>query len=206
MSQAAPAVVDIATVTPSALAAMHLHYLVSPFRGRSGHKLLELYYETFTRTPDTFGFVALVDNQIAGYACVMRDTRAVQAAVLRRAPFRLAWWALAQVLRHPRLVLDPLVRFGGERRGRIGWQRPDEMKGWWSYRPLVVAEPYRKHGIAGLLMQAVFAEAEARRIPGLIGTSERGNAQSRVNLVRNGYREVWKDDEFCVFVKPVGAD
>jgi GNAT superfamily N-acetyltransferase len=206
MSQAAPAIVDIATVAPSALAAMHLRYLVSPFRGRSAHRLIELYYETFTRIPDTYGFVALIDGQIAGYACVMRDTRAVQAAVLRRAPLRLARCALAQVLTNPRLVLDPLVRFGGERRGRIRWQRPDDMKGWWWYRPLVVAEPYRQYGIAGLLMQAVYTEAGARGLPGLIGTSERANAQSRVNLIRNGYREVWKNDEFCVFVKAVGAE
>lgn len=200
MSQSRPAVVDIASVAKSEVAALHLQYLTTPFCGRPGQRLLELYYETFARRDDAFGLVAMVDGQIAGYACVMRDTRAVQLAALRRAPFRVAWWALAQVAMRPGLLAGLVGRLRG---GGISWRPPDEMKGWWPYRPLIVAEPYRQHGVADLLMQAVLEEACRRGIPGLIGTAERANARSRVNLIRGGYREVWRDDEHVVLVRPV---
>jgi GNAT superfamily N-acetyltransferase len=202
MSAGQPAIVNLASVAKSDIAALHLRYLVSPFSGRPGRKLLELYYDTFARTKDAFGLVAVIDGQVAGYACVMRDTRAIQLAVLRRAPLRLVWWGLVQLLARPRLLAGVMGRLQG-REERIHWQRPQEMREWWPYRPLIVAEPYRRHGVADLLMQAVFEEARRRGIPGLIGTSERANAQSRINLVRNGYQEVWRNDDYVVFVKPV---
>jgi GNAT superfamily N-acetyltransferase len=204
MSEARPAVVPLASVAASEVAALHLRYLVTPFRGHSGRKLLELYYDAFAHTEDAFCLVATVDGQIAGFACVMRRLRNVHRTLLRRAPLRLAWWAAAQVAQQPRLLADLFRRFrGAEPTGGLQWRRPDEWQEWWPYRPLVVAEPFRKHGIADLLMRAVLEEAKRRGIKGLIGTSERSNAQSRVNLVRNGYTEVWRDDEYVVFVKPI---
>jgi GNAT superfamily N-acetyltransferase len=203
MSQARPAIVDIASVPASALADLHVRYLVTPFCGRPGRKLLELYYDTLTRRDDAFGLAAVVGGEIAGYACVVRDPRSVQLAALRRAPVRLAWWALAQVAVRPRLLARFAARLHGAPRGGITWRPPEEMKDWWPYRPLIVAEPYRQYGVADVLMDAVLAEARRRGVPGLIGTAERTNARSRVNLVRGGYREVWRNDEYVVLVKPV---
>ncbi len=203
MSQSRPAVVDLASVAKSEVAALHLQYLTTPFCGPPGRKLLELYYDTFARIDDAFGLVAMVDGQIAGYACVMRDTRSVQRAVLRRAPLRVAWWAAAQVAIRPRLLAGLVARLRGGQRGGIQWRPPDEMKDWWPYRPLIVAEPYRQYGVADVLMQAVLDEARRRGVPGLIGTAERGNARSRVNLIRGGYREVWRNDDYVVLVRPV---
>ena len=203
MSQSRPAVVGLASVATSEVAALHLQYLTTPFCGYPGRKLLELYYDAFARRDDAFGLVAMVEGQIAGYACVMRDTRAVQLAVLRRAPLRVAWWAAAQMAIRPRLLSALLARLRGAPQGGIRWNPPEEMKDWWPYRPLIVAEPYRQYGVADVLMQAVLDEARRRGVPGLIGTAERGNAPSRVNLIRGGYREVWRNDDYVVLVRAV---
>jgi GNAT superfamily N-acetyltransferase len=205
MSDARPTVVSLASVAPSEVAALHLQYLVTPFCGRAGQKLLELYYDAFAHTEDAFGLVAMVDGRIAGFACVARDTRHVQLTLLRRTPLRLAWRAVAVLAQQPHLLVDLLKRLRGKPTERIRWRRPEEWSDWWPYRPLVVATPYRKYGVADLLMQSVLEEARRRGIRGLIGTSERANAQSRVNLVRNGYQEVWRDEDYVVFVRAVDA-
>ncbi len=55
------------------IASLHINNLHTNFRGRSGNRLLEIYYRSLVSSSGGVGFVALIDNDVVGYICGIWD-------------------------------------------------------------------------------------------------------------------------------------
>ena len=205
MIQANLAIVDIASISKSELAAFHLKYLPTPFIGQAGLKLLELYYDALSQMDDAFGWVAMVDGHTAGFACAIHRQKDILRALLARSPGSLLRWLCMQLLRKPHILGNLVGRLATSPADDEHWQRPAEWSEWYTYRPLVVDEAFRQHRLADALTQSVLAEAQRRGVPGLISFVGRGNSSARVIHVRHGFREVWKAKDRTVFVRELGT-
>ena len=199
--RAAVTIVDVQTVPAREIGRLHMRYLATPFVGRPGHKLLELYYQALTNAPSTFGCAALIDGCVAGFACAIHIQGAVYRELLARSWIRLLGWSFAEILLCPGMIVRLPMRLIPSRKETNNWQRPDTWADWYTCRPLVVAEEYRQYGVADALTECLIAEAKKRQVKGLIGVVQPANGPSRVIHIRHGFREVWRDEERIVFAK-----
>jgi GNAT superfamily N-acetyltransferase len=206
MNEGDPVVVSITSIPKSGLALLHLRYLPTPFSRLPGRRLLELYYDAMCQVDDAFGWAVVVDGHTAGFACAVRNMKSIQRALLARSHVRVLFWYCVQILCNPRMLMDLVGRLVPSRTDSAQWQRPAEWSEWYTYRPLVVDEGYRKYGLSDLLTRCLVAEAKKRGVPGLLGFVERSNSRSRVTHVRNGFREVWRGEEYVVFAREFGVD
>ncbi len=196
-------IVSLDEVPTSALAALHLRYLSSPYAGYPGSKLQELYYQVVRKADDTLGFAAVADDLVAGFACAMRRPATIRHAMVRTHPLRLLFWYTLQACVRPRALVYAWHRFRPRRTSasRPRWQRPVDWQDWYTYGPLVVHEAYRKHRLADVLTQHTLDAVAQRGVPGVISFVKGWNPQSRVTHIRNGFREVWKSQDTLVYAR-----
>ena len=206
MSQGCPVITSVIAIPQSALAALHLKYLPTAFTGRTGIRLLELYYAALSQVDDAFGWAAVVDGRTAGFACAVRSTKSIQHVLLRRSPVRLVWWSLMQVLHRPQVLMHLVHRLRPSAPDTMQWQRPTDWREWYTYRPLVVDEAYRQYRLADTLTHKLVEEAKRRGVPGLISIVARSNSAARVTHIRHGFREVWRGGDRIVFAKELTHD
>jgi GNAT superfamily N-acetyltransferase len=204
MSQSHPIIVEVTSIPKSELASLHLKYLPTAFSGFAGLRLLELYYNALSQVDDAFGWTAVVDERVAGFACAIRSMQSIQHILLTRSLVRSLQWSVIQILCKPQLLADLVRRLVPSAAATKQWQRPVDWREWYTYRPLVVDEAYRKYRLADLLTRCVVEEAARRGVPGLISIVQRLNSQARVTHVRNGFREVWKGEDCIVFAREFG--
>ena len=198
MRENVPIIVHLETRHKSALATLHLRYLPTPFSGQPGAKLLELYYNSLSVAEQVIGLVAVLDEIPVGYACAVRDAREVQRRLLRQAPLSIGFWVLIQILYRPQVWLALGRRLTVSTTQTSNWQRPDSFKDWYTYRPVVVDEPYRKYRVADLLTEHLLNEASQRKIPGILSIVEKSNFRSFRHFLRHGFQEVWGNEQSIV--------
>jgi hypothetical protein len=66
--------INITEVSKSELAFLHLTYLPTPFSGRPGVKLLELYYQVLSEENSAFGIASVLNGKTVGFACAVGNT------------------------------------------------------------------------------------------------------------------------------------
>lgn len=201
MKEDVPILVHIESVPKSAIASLHLRYLSTPFSGKPGEKLLELYYEALSVTEQSIGLAAVLNGQTVGFACAVSDVRQIQSQLLKRSFFSISVWGFAQVLCKPQIWGGLVRRLASRTPQTSHWQRPDDLAGWYTYRPVVVDESYRKYRVADLLTQRLLEEAERRKIPGIISFVDQSNFRSIRHFSRNGFQKVWSNENSIVFGK-----
>lgn len=194
--------VNITDVSKSALASLHLKYLPTPFSGRPGAKLLELYYRVLSEENSAFGIAAVLNGKTLGFACAVGNASFLQGRLLKRFSFLIFYWAFRQIICKPQ-ILGGLVRRllmpGSKETGR--WKCSSDFLDWYTYRPIVVEEQYRKYRIADSLTNILIKEAERRKVPGLIAIVGQSNSRSLRHFSRHNFCELWKDNNTTVLVK-----
>lgn len=202
MIQIRPVIVNFSTVPKAELASLHIQYLPTPFMGKPGIKLLELFYNTLSEDFHSFGFAAVLDGKTIGFSCAVKNVNQIQTRMFKQFPFFIIYWAFRQMLERPKVFGELVWRlFGRKSNNEERWLRPPEIKGWYTYRPVVVDEPYRKYRIADLLTNQLIKEARYRKIPGILAVVAQSNIRSLRHFSRNDFFEVWKGKGFTVLGK-----
>lgn len=201
MGESQPIIVNIVSISKIEMASLHLRYLPTAFSRLPGLKLLELYYDALSKVEDAFGWAVLVEGQVVGFACAVRNVNSILRRLIKRSCARLLFWYAIQILYKPRMLIDLSGRFFISKADKGQWRRPASLRGWYTYRPLVVDEAYRKHHLADLLTQSLSEELKKRGVPGVISIVERSNTQSRLHLQAHEFYEVWKGKDYVVLIR-----
>lgn len=205
MSQVDPAIVNITGVPKSEVASLHLRYLPTPFSGIPGSKLLERYYRGLCEDNNSFGFAAVMNGKTVGFSFAVKNTNYNRKSMVKRSPFFIFYWAFRQIIARPQLLVGLVRRLlRTKSKGGDTWHRPADLEGWYTYRPIVVDEPYRKCRVADLLTKQLIEEARCRNIPGILAVVAQSNIGSLRHFSRNNFFEVWKCKDFTVFGKDLG--
>lgn len=140
-----------------AVAALHMRYLTTPFRGAPGWRLLSAYYQAVAQGDGAVGYVAEDSDRILGFICGVWEPFDLRARLLSTQWPSLALWGPISVLLQPQLVAKFL-------------QKPDEsaqkdgaqpLEGY-ELRPIVVDPVARGTGLASRLVERLVLDAHDR--------------------------------------------
>jgi hypothetical protein len=201
MSEGQAVIVNIKSVPKSGLASLHLKYLPTPFSGLPGERLLELYYSALCMVDDAFGWAVMINGRTVGFACAIGSMKSIRRTMLVRFHVRVLFWYAVQIVHSPRTLIDLVRRLAPARTDAKQWRRPGVWREWYTFRPLVVDEAYRKYSLSDSLTRCLVGEARARGVQGLVGIIERSNSESRVTHARNGFQEIWRGENYVVVAR-----
>lgn len=163
-----------------AVAEAHINYLNTPFKGNSGIKLLNIYYEVIARQKGGIGFVAIYDDNFAGFVCGIWNRGMIKKALLQKWN-RLAIYGLRQSLQIPKLIPSVLRR-------TINPYATDFFKiDGYELRPIVILPEYRGQGIADDLTMDVLTDAKQRGFGHISLTVEGNNPAAEKFYIKFGF-------------------
>lgn len=151
---------EIAPLAPRhslAVAALHMRYLTTPFRGAPGRRLLSAYYQAVAQGDGAAGYVAEDRDRILGFICGVWQPAELRARLLKTQWPALALWGPASALLRPQLVFSFLQRLNGLAQEKV--VQPVEG---YELRPIVVDPAARGAGLAPRLMERLKLDARAR--------------------------------------------
>ncbi len=139
------------------VAALHMQYLSTPFRGAPARRLLAGYYQTVAMDSGAVGYVAEDRDRVLGYVCGVWAPAELQALLLKTQWPSLAFWGSASVLRRPQLLASLIQRLG-----RQTDDNTDQPVEGYELRPIVVDAAARGSGLAPRLVERLILDARSR--------------------------------------------
>lgn len=150
-------IVPLAAKHSLAVAALHMRYLPTPFRGAPGWHLLSAYYRAVAQGEAAIGYVAEERDQILGYICGVWEPAKLRSQLLITQWPALALWGAASALRRPQLVVSFLQRLG-----RPAEEDAAPLIEGYELRPIVVDPAARGTGLAPRLVERLMLDARGR--------------------------------------------
>ena len=150
-------IVPLAARHSLAVAALHMRYLATPFRGAPGRHLLSAYYQAVAQGDGAIGYVAEERDQILGYVCGVWQPAKLRARLLKTQWPALTLWGPISVLLQPQLVVSVLQRL--ERPAEKDTAQPIQE---YELRPIVVDPAARGTGLAPQLVERLTLDARGR--------------------------------------------
>jgi GNAT superfamily N-acetyltransferase len=140
-----------------AVAELHIAGIPTGFISSLGPAFVTALYEAIADSPDSFGFMALVDGQVVGYNSVTSNLRRLYRAVLRRAGLKFLWFLAKQMLSFQSLkrILETLLYPQRIRNLRL----PDA-----EFLAGAVVPEARPYGVANRLFELALEECRKRGI------------------------------------------
>jgi len=169
-----------------AVAILHLTCLHTPFSGRAGQELLTRYYQAVAREIGACGYTAKQDGHLLGFVCGVWQPRLLRNHLLRSEWAALSWWAIWQVMAKPTLLLNLLKR----------GLKPDAEESMpldgYELRPIVVSPEARGRGVARLLVETLWDDANRRGFSRVFLYTEENNISAQALYQKTGFSLIGK--------------
>lgn len=166
---------------------LHLDHLPTDFRGRPGVQLLSCYYDSVITTDAACGYVAIDQDQVAGFVCGVWNPDALRASMIKQHSVNLLIWGACQVIVRP----AALIQLAGKLFRTSDISAPEvsdaNAKPEYELRPIVVDPQFRGTGIAQRLVQRLLQDASQRGFPRLFLVAEAANAAANAFYRKVGF-------------------
>lgn len=164
------------------VAGLHMKYLHTPFKDKPGGNLLEVYYSTLTEQVGGCGYVAVDDNNVAGYICGVWDPKKLRKILLKK-----HWWPLLinsiKLLGlNPNLIIDYASRF----LKKDDYNDIIDSEGY-ELRPIVVDGAYHGSQVSSMLVAQLFSDARKRGYKSIFLITEVDNLPANKFYKKQGF-------------------
>lgn len=153
------------------LSELHLKYFRSNFKNLPGKKMLDYYYRCVSEQIGSTGYVARVNDQVAGYICGVWDKKVLNRSLIKKYGIQLAFWGVIHAITHPSHIIRFVskVRRGNKLAKKSGYE----------LRPIIVDAHFRGTGIANDLVERLLIDAKERGYRHMFLFTEEDNHRAR---------------------------
>lgn len=175
----------------NAVAKLHMQALRTPFVGKAGEKLLDMYYAAVVAGKGAAGYVAKSsEGHLMGFVCGVWQAGLLRNEMLKRYGPGLFFWGGIQVVQRPKMLTSLPERL--KRRDTV--QNTNQPG--YELRPIVVAENARGSGVANKLVQILLQDAQQRGFTEVYLYTERDNLAARKFYAKVGFIEAGRESRF----------
>lgn len=174
----------------NAVTRLHMAHLRTQFHGYAGKQLLTVYYSALMRSGSACGYVAIENNNVAGFICGVWDSAGLHSTLLRGNLPDLLMWGIVQILSRPSIVIHLINRMKLLVTSADSQQR--SMQYGYELRPIVVSPDFRGTGIAKQLVNHLSQDAALRGFERIFLYTEADNAAANAFYRKIGFEYISK--------------
>jgi ribosomal protein S18 acetylase RimI-like enzyme len=160
---------------------IHLRSQKDTFLTSLGADFLTVLYSQISRSPYSFSYAALYQDELVGFIVGASHTGALFKDVIFKQPFRLSWLVFKQALKRPLLLWQSLKTLADP--GQLPDHAPSA-----ELLALAVSPPWRNRQIGSCLLRRLIQELKAAQVEGMVVTVDGHNDGALRFYQRHGFK------------------